>query len=81
MTNEPTPSLDYYVLEELHHATGPSRAFMTEVAKLFRDEAEAFVRGVDNMAQIDRAAALHSLAGATRTVGMNEIARRGKTDN
>lgn len=48
---------------------------MIEVAKLFRDEAEAFILGVDALTQPEQSAALHSLAGAARTVGMEEVAR------
>ncbi len=75
MSNEPTRSLDHHVLEELYRGTGQSRSFMIEVAKLFRDEAEAFVLGVDALSPNEQAAALHSLAGAARTVGMKEVAR------
>ena len=67
--------MDPNVLEELYLGTGRSRAFMVEVAELFRDEANAFVLGIDAMSLNEQAAALHSLAGAARTVGMTEVAR------
>lgn len=75
MSNEPTQSLDPQVLEELYRGTGQSHSFMIEVARLFRDEAEAFVLGVEALSPNEQAAALHSLAGAARTVGMKEVAR------